>query len=380
MAESTPTETSTVPQNNPPKTTKKIVFVSKRNGNSDIYVINEDGSDLKRLTNQKEDEIMPQWSPDGTKILYISIKKGKHEIWVVNSDGSNQLQLVKDCDITYPPSWSPDNTKILFINKRRIFVVNSDGSNLTVLTPSNIEATYPSWSPDGTRILCILRFLKLQNETFIYTMNPDGTDQVKLTRQNGSYEHPAWSPDGKKIVYANIGGNFLMPKLKIYKMDPDGDNNLELANGVDFRWSPDSISIILKRITYREVIDENTAIDTYGMMIIRADGNGFGSDLKITGTEISFPDWAPDSSKVAYVKDNQLFVYTIKNDQITPIKIPRPVSLPKWSTDGLKIVCSGKTDVLKKSSIFMASVDGTSITKLTNETADYDPVWAPGNK
>ncbi|HEY8541383.1 MAG TPA: hypothetical protein VIL29_03295, partial [Pseudothermotoga sp.] len=112
---------------------RKIAFVSKRNGNFEIYTINEDGTGLKRLTSNKNDDIKPQWSPDGKRIMYLSKKGKEFAIRVMNNDGSGQVEVARNCASDYPPSWSPDGAKILFVakskNKNIICTVDADGSN-----------------------------------------------------------------------------------------------------------------------------------------------------------------------------------------------------------------------------------------------------------
>jgi len=126
---------------------QKIAFVSKRNGNSEIYIINDDGTDLKRLTHSKGDKVKPCWSPNGTKILYF-LKKGKqYQLWVMNRDGSGQMRLADDCNEKYSPLWSPDGSKIVFASKKQsksaVFIVNSDNGTLLRLSQTG-EGLSPS--------------------------------------------------------------------------------------------------------------------------------------------------------------------------------------------------------------------------------------------
>lgn len=134
----TPTVNPSATVNIPQKSNQTIAFSSKRNGKSQIYTINEDGTDLKKLTNNDAENVKPSWSPDGTKILYQSIKGGKREIWVMGNDGSNPLRVATDSDVAFRPAWSPDGSKILFTIRKgiksKILVVNSDGSKLTSIT------------------------------------------------------------------------------------------------------------------------------------------------------------------------------------------------------------------------------------------------------
>jgi dipeptidyl aminopeptidase/acylaminoacyl peptidase len=72
-----------------PKVNGKIAFISDRDGNNEIYVMNPDGSDQTRLTNNNYDDGAPAWSPDGTKIASNTNRDGNHEIYTMNADGSD---------------------------------------------------------------------------------------------------------------------------------------------------------------------------------------------------------------------------------------------------------------------------------------------------
>ena len=116
----------------------QLVFDSSRDGNSEIYTINVDGSEETRLTNSSTYDGSAQWSPDGTKLMFGSQRDGNAEIYVMNRDGSDQTRLTNDPAIDYVCSWSADSKKIAFVSERAdtkdIYVMNSDGSAQTRLT------------------------------------------------------------------------------------------------------------------------------------------------------------------------------------------------------------------------------------------------------
>jgi len=94
----------------------KIVFVSDRDGNREIYSMNPDGSNQKRLTQNVAQDSDPAVSPDGTKIAFTSDRDAQQEIYVMNLDGSNQRRLTTDPANDRVPSWSPHGTKIAYEN------------------------------------------------------------------------------------------------------------------------------------------------------------------------------------------------------------------------------------------------------------------------
>lgn len=364
--------------------TRKIAFVSKRDGNSEIYTIYDNGSGLTKLTDNKSEDIMPQWSPDGTKILYISVNGGKNEIWVMNNDGSNPVRVAEESDLTYPPSWSPDSQRILFavrpgLRENLIYTVNVNGENLVCISDGDSRATYPSWSPDGSKILYVQDY---QNEKAIYTVSPDGTNRVRLTRDEGTYERPTWSPDGKRIAYIFTKKSFFTPEQMIYVMNADGSGQLGLTktdSDILF-WSPDAALIAFtkvgdKKVNYRPGFNPEI-IKYYGIFIIQADGNGHDTKVSLTGEDRSFPGWTLDSSKLVFMFDSKLNIYNIKNRNTKKFSVSKSLTAPKVSPDGAKILwAGGKSGILKKSYLFTAKSDGTAVTKLTDSGTDSDPVW-----
>jgi Tol biopolymer transport system component len=156
-----PTSSLTKPQpSSELKANGKIAFTSDRDGNREIYVMNGDGTDQTRLTNNSLPDDYPTWSPDGNRLAFLSQNTpGNYVIKVMNSDGTSPTQLTDvavrpDCFQVYGPgcglSWSPQGTKIAFTDTAGIFTINVNGTNRLNLT--NGHDTHPSWSPDGSRI------------------------------------------------------------------------------------------------------------------------------------------------------------------------------------------------------------------------------------
>lgn len=234
----------------------KIVFVSEREGNPQIYTMNADGTNQIRITTNKFYEIMPVFSPDGSKIAFVSDRDGNPEIYVMNVDGSNSLRLTNEPSYDYSPSWSPDGKKIVFISNRevvnpsadnivakmtyKIYTMNVDGTEQKKINDLTSDDESPKWSPDGSKILFVS---KREGNPEIYTMDPDGTNTAKITTSKYSIM-PSWSPDGKKIVYrANENGN-----PEIYIMNADGTEKKKITNnlvaGESPSWSIDGSKII----------------------------------------------------------------------------------------------------------------------------------------
>lgn len=112
---------------------KKLAFGSSRDGNREIYTINADGSDIRRLTHDDAKDNLPAWSPTTDKIAFCSTRSGNEDIYVMSSDGSNVQRLTDDPASDFNPAWSPDGKYLVFFretgdHKDQIYVVNADGS------------------------------------------------------------------------------------------------------------------------------------------------------------------------------------------------------------------------------------------------------------
>src|SRR5918992_80826 len=192
-----------------PGENSKIAFSSDRDGNSlAIYVMNaDDGSGQTRLTYSPVDydkDRDSRWSPDGKKIAFASSFRDvnghdlKGEIYVMNADGTNTTRLTNNIDFDRSPSWSPDGEKIAFTSDRdgntEIYVMNAaDGSGQTRLTYISAIDDEPSWSPDGEKIAFVS--LRDQISPEIYVMNAaDGSDVTRLTYNPTTDSHPDWAP------------------------------------------------------------------------------------------------------------------------------------------------------------------------------------------
>ena len=192
----------------------QIVFMSDRDGDREIYVMDADGQNPRRLTNNPADDYFPSWSPDGKHIAFAAERDGNSEIYLRDADGRSPRNLTKNGHTDWDPSWSPDGEHIAFASERGgtsdIYVMNANSRNPRNLTKKNgLDDWAPSWSPDGERIA----FVSDKGRNFeIYVMDADGRNPRNLTKNPAMDNAPAWfrpafavapaaiAPAGKKFT------------------------------------------------------------------------------------------------------------------------------------------------------------------------------------
>lgn len=223
----------------------QIAFISSRDGNFEIYLMNADGTGQTRLTFSSYDDFGPVWSPDGKKIAYFSVISGFNQIFIMNADGSGQTRLSSPSKSDADPSWSPDGRRIAFhstwSSTTEIYMMNSDGTNRLRLTNNSSNDYHAAWSPDGTMIAFTS---ERDGSAEIYMMNSDGSGQTRLTNNSANDSEPTWSPDGKFILFkSDRDGN-----QEIYRMYLNGLGQTRLTNntGIDFEpsWACSGTKIV----------------------------------------------------------------------------------------------------------------------------------------
>ena len=224
----------------------KIAFTSLRDGNTEIYVMDGDGKNQRRLTVNPTNDEYPTWSPDGKKIAFVSNRNVGHiQIWVIDADGVNPIRLT-DGVWDQNPDWSPDGKRIAYdvlLNpldadkwNRTIYVIDSDGRNSRQLIKEPAYDTHPSWSADSKKIMFSSH--REDGTAEIYVVEADGRNQKRITFDFTNKFLPTWSPNGKRIAFVH--------DLQIYVMDRNGENQRIITEKGLNRyptWSPDGHTV-----------------------------------------------------------------------------------------------------------------------------------------
>ena len=256
----------------------------------EIAMVNIDGTDKKRLTNNERFDHYPVWSPDGTRVAIVANTSMIHEVLPFEDDmklviispdapAASQPHDTTSWVALYPPVWSPDGQRLAFIADEGgiddgingLYVIGSDGAGLTRIGATTAAAT---WSPDGEE----LAFASLDGETpIIYAVRPDGTGRRTVwrgespptsislwsSRDPSRVSQVSWSPDGSELLFL-AGEAYLFDKLRLidtefrnraayllnaaYLVRSDGTGLRSLAPGLPSTraaWSPDGSRIAI---------------------------------------------------------------------------------------------------------------------------------------
>jgi TolB protein len=205
---------------------REIAVTSYRDRNPDLVAVGMNGNGRRPLSQHPGLNSAPAWSPDGGRIALTLSKDGNSEIYTMNRNGTDLRRLTNHPAIDTSPTWSPTGRQIAFVSDRsgspQVYVMDAEGSNVRRLTYQGNYNDRPSWSPRADRIA----FVTMEGSRFdVYVINVDGSGAQRLTMGNGSNESPSWSPDGRFLVFSSTRSGV----SQLYRMYDDGSGQQQLT-------------------------------------------------------------------------------------------------------------------------------------------------------
>ncbi len=194
---------------------------------TEVFVMNQDGTDQTRITFNDRTDQQPDISPDGRQIVWASSRitdtnpEGDLEIFVMDADGGKVRQLTFNAAGESWPRWSPNGRQIAFqsnVNGNvETFLIDEDGHNRTRVT--DYPATFPEWSPNGKR-------LSIARDGDIYLIELDGTVTAQLTDHPATDQMASWSPNGQQIAFMSMRDGYC--SVYVMGLDEEVPTNLTL--------------------------------------------------------------------------------------------------------------------------------------------------------
>ncbi len=199
---------------------RSLAYTSYRRGFPDIYIAHIYEGTQDTPTANRGQNWLPTWSPDGSRIAFTSNRDGNPELYVMNRDGSNVRRITNHPRIDTTPTWSPTGTQIAFTSDRagtpQIYIVGADGLNLRRLTTAESYADRPTWSPAPFNEIAFAARSGPRYDIKVYDLASGQTRQI--TFGEGSNESPAYAPNGRHLAFSSTRSG----RAQIYTVGRDG--------------------------------------------------------------------------------------------------------------------------------------------------------------
>ncbi len=209
---------------------QQLLFVANTNVDPEIFVVDVATNVATNLTDQAGFDNQPVWSPDGTQIAFVTNREGGNvDLWLMNADGSNARRLASTPGDDNLGSWSPDSQKIVYSNKDEVgeslWIVDVTSGESTRLTESQDGGdSAPTWSPDGERIA----FYSAPTGGLpnVFTIRPDGSERQQVSDGSAPALFPIWGPEGQQLIYTLVENE----RYSLYMHDLESNQERVIPN------------------------------------------------------------------------------------------------------------------------------------------------------
>jgi TolB protein len=261
----------------------RIAFINDQSGHKEVYVMDYDGENLKKLTNDRSIDLLPRFSADGRRIAYTGYREGNPNLYLLDLDTGHATTLSEEQGLNIAGSFSPDGRKLLMTLSRgrspNLYMKDLASGALDRLTTHFGADSTPTFSPDARQVAFVS---DRSGNPQIYVLDLRTKQARRLTNLNWC-DSPAWSPTGEWVAFAGRANR--KDKMDIFLVDVTGAQIRQLTHGEgsneDPTWSPDG----------RLLAFSSTRAGRAQIYVMDADGSAPRLTVNIGGAS-STPHWS----------------------------------------------------------------------------------------
>ncbi|HEV2688447.1 MAG TPA: hypothetical protein VGV35_07825, partial [Bryobacteraceae bacterium] len=377
----------------------------------DIWIVNEDSSGLRRLTDHPAREVYPRFSPDGQWIAFSSNREGNYDVYIVSPNGGKPKQLTFHSAEDMVVGWTPDSKKIIFTSSRAKGVFPGVTTLMEISVDGGMEQPIPtdwgswaSYSPDGSKMaftrhpgVWSRRHYRGSYAVDLWLMDVNGKQFTKLADPDykGNYLWPMYGHDGQIYFVADrlpdeknvkFGGPEVMKSVNnIWRMPESGGTPVQVTHHTDGNLYFPSISADGKTIVYEDdfglwKLDTASGTSNEIRVEIRSDVKENEIDHRTIDSQAEDFSLSPSGRRVAIATHGEIF--TVASDRGEPQRVTESFwreEEPRWSPNGKWIVFI--SDRSGREEVWMADERGHNVKQLSDVDCDKGSlVWSPDSK
>ena len=350
-----------------PRALDKIIFISDRSGSNEIYSMNTDGSDQKKLTNNANVLSAPTISPIGNRIAYVGIIGRMSQVLAIGADGGKPTQLTSATGPKSQPSYSPDGKKLAYIAGGKIYVADADGNDPELVLPSEEQVHESMASATERSELPVYRkYVWISNGGMAaVAKDKSGNDMLVLSKATGEATTIIGMSKDKK-------GNDVLLFIPDKAMPVPDDRHVIISDIAAAASKPViAVSIIIGKGSMVMLFNQ----DSGKLEPIVADKTAEFQSLSLSpdGSELVIAcKYTEKKSKEGILK------LDFQSNKMQPL-IEGPYKTPIFSPQGDKVAAVWDGDSAKKNIAVIDTADGTSAS-LASDGNCFDAIWSPVSK